>query len=58
MRGQLSLLHPLKGRKQKPEHVEKPDRARSEPKRKASAKPKPPSRVSRVRSTGRGGRGR
>jgi hypothetical protein len=32
--------------------------ADAKPKRKASAKPKPVSRVSRVRSTSRGGRGR
>ena len=43
--------------------ADEPDEADAKPKRKASAKPKakrktPVSRVSRVRATGRGGRGR
>jgi len=40
--------------------ADEPDEADAEPKRKASAKPKAKSvsRVSRVRSTSRGGRGR
>ncbi len=47
-------------RKKKPP-ADEPDEADAKPKRKASAKPKAKpvvSRVSRVRATGRGGRGR